>query len=306
MFAAMFGASSVVSVAVLVWSAMATPGSHRGPGTPAGRTVEVARIRAHFDSVLSELPAHRTAHLSASQRGERARLLATLRAYRDAGAFPHNYDFPDAPTPYFVDRKTGVLCAVAHLLEASGRRDIVDRVAAMDNNVWVPALAGDTAFTGWLNRSGLTLDEAARIQVPYMGGGPNPDVNGVVKGPPAYSVGSAIALGGALASSAWMTLGNADGHRKWSNVAGVVSSVVSLGVGLGAATDARAPRAFAPVTLAASGLTGWLATRGMLRHSRYSAAKRTARASGLTNPTLSPILPVPGGSGAGLSVRMTF
>ena len=40
---------------------------------------------------------------------------AELAAYRDRGLFPHNHDFGDAWTPYFVDHR-GVLCAVAHLL----------------------------------------------------------------------------------------------------------------------------------------------------------------------------------------------
>ena len=71
--------------------------------------------------------------------------------------------------PYFVDRKTGTLCAVGFLLASTGRADIVDRVAGVNNNVYVAELAGDTAFTAWLVEQGITLDEAARIQVPYWG-----------------------------------------------------------------------------------------------------------------------------------------
>lgn len=78
------------------------------------------------------------------------------------------YVFPGRAVPYFVDRKTGVLCAVAHLLESTGRRDVVDRVAALDNNIWVAQLAGDTAFRRWLDTHSLTSTEAARIQVPYQ------------------------------------------------------------------------------------------------------------------------------------------
>ena len=77
-------------------------------------------------------------------------LIATLDAYRDRGLFPRNYDFPGQLMPYFFDRKTGVLCAVAHLLESTGRRDIVDRVAQMNNDVWVAELAPDSAFGTWL------------------------------------------------------------------------------------------------------------------------------------------------------------
>ena len=154
------------------------PARHTSPtdvthGT--ARLMEVQRIRAHFDSVLAELPTHHDPALSAAQRSRRSALLLTLTAYRDAGSFPHNYDFPNQPTPYFVDRKTGVLCAVAHLLESTGRRDIVDRVAQTNNTAYVRELAADTAFVHWLDRQGLTLAEAAWIQIPYMGG-PQPDV----------------------------------------------------------------------------------------------------------------------------------
>jgi hypothetical protein len=146
------------------------------PATPrtGAERAEVQRIRVHFDSVLAELPGRDLSGLTPVQRRKRAVLVTTLQAYRDRGVFPHNYDFPGRAVPYFVDRRTGTLCAVAHLLESTGRRDIVDRVARSDNNVWVPQLARDTAFTAWLDANGLTLAEAARIQVPYVAPAPRP------------------------------------------------------------------------------------------------------------------------------------
>ena len=133
----------------------------------AAYAAEVVRIQAHFDSVLRELRTNAPADLSPAQRAARNAHIAELAAYRDRGLFPHNHDFGDAWTPYFVDHR-GVLCAVAHLLATSGRGDIVERVAKADNNVWVSKLAGDREFTRWLEASGLTLAEAARIQVPYV------------------------------------------------------------------------------------------------------------------------------------------
>ena len=127
----------------------------------------VHRIRTHFDSVLTGLGSRDLTALTQEQRARRASLMTTLRAYQARGVFPHNYDFPGQDVPYFVDRKTGTLCAVAHLLASTGRRDIVDRVARANNNVLVPQLAGDSAFTHWLSDNGITLDEAAFIQVPY-------------------------------------------------------------------------------------------------------------------------------------------
>lgn len=137
-------------------------------GKAQAYAAERVRIRAHFDSVLVELRAAPVAHLTAAQRAARADRIAELQRYRDRGVFPHNHDFADGWMPYFVDHR-GVRCAVAHLLDASGRGELVARVAQADNNVWVPQLAGDRAFEAWLDESGLTLAEAARIQVPYVG-----------------------------------------------------------------------------------------------------------------------------------------
>ena len=94
----------------------------------AARGAEIARIQRHFDSVLVELRAAPAARaLTADRRAAREARIAELRAYRDRGVFPHNHDFGRTPTPYFVDPETGVRCAVAHLLEASGRGDVVRR-----------------------------------------------------------------------------------------------------------------------------------------------------------------------------------
>lgn len=134
-------------------------------GNALART-EVQRIRRHFDSVVVELASRDVSTLSGLQRSNRAALTETLHAYRDRGLFPRNYEFAE-PTPYFIDRRTDVLCAVAHLMASTGHRSLVDRIAARDNNVWVADLAGDPDVEQWLEKQGITLAEAARIQVPY-------------------------------------------------------------------------------------------------------------------------------------------
>jgi hypothetical protein len=156
---------------ILVVAALGAAGALGPVDTSSSRAEarEVARIRSHFDSVLVELGNADVSRLDASQRAHRSTLVATLRGYRARGVFPHNYDFA-APTPYFIDRKTGTLCAVAFLMESTGRRAMVNRIAAADNNVWVAALEGDREVASWLSQNGLTLAEAARIQVPYVGG----------------------------------------------------------------------------------------------------------------------------------------
>src|SRR5258706_15912345 len=75
--------------------AKATP---HAASTTSVATGEVRRIRAHFDSVLAELAARDVGALTSAQRAERSRLIDTLRTYKAGGVFPHNYDFPGAPT----------------------------------------------------------------------------------------------------------------------------------------------------------------------------------------------------------------
>jgi hypothetical protein len=269
------------------------------PATPrtSAERAEVQRIRVHFDSVLAELPGRDLSALTPAQRRNRAGLVATLQAYRDRGVFPHNYDFPGQAVPYFVDRKTGTLCAVAHLLESTGRRDIVDRVARADNNVWVPQLAGDTAFAAWLDANGITLAEAARIQVPYEAG-PSP----------AIAVGVPIVIVSSAATTLWNGLGNRDGHNRFATIFGAVSGMAT--VGLGAAATSDGDEGIARVGLAAMALGG-VAT-GVAIHtavSRYRtdfAKREAAKKQTVARAVITPILPAPGKNGAGLAINVSF
>lgn len=269
------------------------------PAPTHSHAAEIARLRAHFDSVLAELPATMPAGLSSQQRARRAALLTTLRDYRDAGVFPRNYDFPGLAVPYFVDRETGVLCAVAHLVASTGRRDIVDRVARADNNILVPQLAGDSAFNGWLDRHGLTLADAARIQVPYMmlegTDQPSADRNG------ALTTGTSVALGGAAIASLLTARMNADGTSRLGNALGAIAGATALGMGAASlGSDAGSPTLGA-ATMIAGATSAWLSTRSIMRFRTASAAKRDA-----DRATVAPLLPVDGTSGAGVSVTLRF
>lgn len=273
----------------------------------AGQAVEVRRIRAHFDSVLTELAARDVRGLNDLQAANRGSLVETLRAYRDRGLFPHNYDFPGQPTPYFVDRQTGVLCAVGHLLASTGRRDLVDRVAQTDNNIWVPSLAGDTAFGAWLGEHGLTLAEAARIQVPYVEDG-SPVVNALGSRETAWNVGAGVAVGASAALSFWNARGNADGHRRLGTALGLTTGVLSLALGSAALSDGDAPPLVTTMTLAAGAVNTWLSTRGLLRHRRVIAQRREAerRLINVSSISVAPIIPMRGEQGAGLAVRIQY
>ena len=266
------------------------------------RAVEVRRIRAHFDSVLAELETRDVAALGASQRGNRRMLLATLRAYRDRGVFPHNYDFPGEAVPYFVDRGTGTLCAVGHLLASSGRRDIVDRVARTDNNVRVAQLAGDTAFTAWLDANGLMLAEAAWVQPKYE------ELPPVVATPNREHtpVALPVAMGASALAGAWNAFANANGQSSVATAIGFGSGLVAVGLGASYIGRESVPRAMSITTAAVGGLSVALSARSLHRHNVIAAAEReAARKSKVADATISPIIPV-GGSGAGVSVSLRF
>ena len=276
----------------------------------ADSPVEVARIRAHFDSVLTELAARDLSALTVAQRENRRALMTTLTAYRGRGVFPHNYDFPGEAVPYFVDRKTGTLCAVAHLLESTGRRDIVDRVARADNTVWVPALAGDVEFESWLAANGITLDEAARIQVPYVGPDPLPT--------PGYrdlESASTKALhrtapfigAGAIAAALWNAYGNTDGRHRSGAVLGLASGLATAGVGVAMLSRSDA----SPGAGAASALVGTIgvavASRVLFNRHRSLAAKRNAdKVHAEATTTVTPLVNAAHGGSAGLSVSIRF
>ena len=313
---------AVAALAALTIAAIAPAGSvrpaaahaaHAAHAAPAPGTIEnarareVSRIRSHFDSVLVELRSRDVASLPPAQRDRRAALLATLRAYRDRGEFPHNYDFPGESVPYFVDRGTGTLCAVAHLLESTGRRDIVDRVARTNNNVRVAELAGDSALARWLATNGLTLSEAARIQVPYVGD-PAPIVQPADAGvSSSYRTGAAIAIGGAAAASLWNAFANSDGHRRMGNLVGMTAGAAAIGLGAAGFGGRGAAPALGTASVVAGGLSAFLSTRGFLRHRSFVAAERAASRDRLAARTsLSPLIPVGSSKGAGVAVRIEF
>ena len=68
--------------------------------------------------------------------------------------------------PWFVDSE-GRRCAVAFLLDHTGRGDLTLAVRQECNHAWIAGLANNTALQDWLQEHGLTLAEAARIQGPH-------------------------------------------------------------------------------------------------------------------------------------------
>jgi hypothetical protein len=160
---------SVILVASASALLLSAASSHRAPQASARQLhlqAESARLRAHFDSVDQELRDRDVSRLTEAQRAMRNRLISWLRDYRNAGRFPENDKFADRSMPFFRDSH-GTLCAMAYLVDRSGRGDIVDHIAKTRNNAFIRELTDDQALVAWLETSGLTVDEAARIQPMY-------------------------------------------------------------------------------------------------------------------------------------------
>jgi len=128
------------------------------------RRLTAVRVQAHLRRTERALRAADTSHLDPECRRRRREALDALRAYRDRGRIPTNESTPGR-APQFVGAG-GVPCAVAALVLADGESALVDRVAAADNAVRIEDLEGGP-LVEWLDRTGLTQAEAARIQPAY-------------------------------------------------------------------------------------------------------------------------------------------
>lgn len=96
-------------------------------------------------------------------RAARKKQIAELRAYAERGEFAMNFQRRGLT---FVWRdEVGRLCAMAHLVNASGRADLVDRVAKEDNDLQLASVTEGDLYE-WMLRSGLTKEEIQLIQEP--------------------------------------------------------------------------------------------------------------------------------------------
>ncbi len=105
-----------------------------------------------------------TPALSASLKAARLDRLHALRAYADAGVFPHNHE-STTPVPLFIDSHD-TPCAVAFMILTSGDNgEQLGRAIAADNNrVLLPH--DDGRIASWAAANGFTLAELERIQEP--------------------------------------------------------------------------------------------------------------------------------------------
>jgi len=134
----------------------------------AADTMSPETIRVHRHLLGAEEGARRrdTRSLGPARNLVRQLLLSELARYRRALRYPRNRDFPGKAVPHFVD-EDGTRCAMAHLLEVGGQRELVRKIARERNHALVRELADDPTLATWLSAAGLSVAEAARIQPSY-------------------------------------------------------------------------------------------------------------------------------------------
>jgi hypothetical protein len=129
------------------------------------RREERRRVREHLLGAEG-MARRRRVPLDPLRTLTRALLLEELAVYRRRGRFPLNHERGSRARPEFVDPH-GTRCAVAHLMDISGQSELVRHVADTNNHGRVRELARLPELRAWLAASGLSLDEAARIQPSY-------------------------------------------------------------------------------------------------------------------------------------------
>jgi hypothetical protein len=125
---------------------------------------ERKRIKLHLMNVEQELKYADTSHLNEETKAQRRRMLELLNGYWKKEEFPTNTDH-NTRTPQIRDR-FGTPCAMAHLIKQSGHADLVNLLARQNNLVYIDDVK-DGPLISWLQRYGLSKQEAARIQPTY-------------------------------------------------------------------------------------------------------------------------------------------
>lgn len=273
---------------------------------------EVARVQEHLAGAERLLLDAGVASLSPLQRGARARNIQLLREYREHGVFPRNIDFAGRHEPYFVDDR-GVLCAMAYLIAASGRKDIVERVRSSRNNARIRELADDPALVAWLDESGLSLAEAGRIQPTY--GYSPPDM--VTERAPVSTQYAVASVGLGLTNLLTIVLNaprdGASLASPWIGALGALGGAAGLAVGAPRIQDGGAATVFGSLNMAVGTFAVMAGARNLYLNSRARRAGAQPRstasgstprvaAKGAARVSLAPTV----GSGTGMLLNLTF
>jgi hypothetical protein len=137
---------------------------------PPGAVAAEAADRATADPIPAQLRIMPRrvldrATVRAALAKARATNLAGFRVYQKKGVFPNN-TFKPGKLNVWLD-EDGNFCAAATIIKMSGMDDLVHKVAEQNNFIRL-ADVKQGPLMDWILTSGLTQDEIAAIQEPFM------------------------------------------------------------------------------------------------------------------------------------------
>src|SRR5690348_9851964 len=103
---------------------------------PTPRDAARVRVATHVGYVARRLRERDVSHLPRALRARRAALLDALDAYVTTGAFPDG-EAEHGLLPTFLDARTGVRCAVAHLVETSAGTALMTALDRDHHNAYI-------------------------------------------------------------------------------------------------------------------------------------------------------------------------
>lgn len=127
-------------------------------------TIEDERIRNHLRNTEITMKTKDCSQLTNELKKAREEKIKMLHEYWMAGNFPTNTKFPQRRLPHIKD-EFGVPCAMAYIIEQSGDKKLVKELEKI-NNVYIKDV-NEGPLIDWINKSGITKEEACQIQPNY-------------------------------------------------------------------------------------------------------------------------------------------
>ncbi len=127
--------------------------------------LERKRIKLHLMNTEQELRNADVSHLDYKLKENRAKMIQSLNQYWKKEEFPKNTTHK-VRIPQIKD-KDGTPCALAYMIENSGNCKLVSQLATQNNLVSVEDVH-EGPLLDWLKKSGITKQEAAKIQPTYQ------------------------------------------------------------------------------------------------------------------------------------------
>lgn len=166
MFRRLAALALAATLSTLATSTADARGFARPPeaGAPAIEPIEPARLMPRPERPPVIAPAVR-ARLKRVLASRRTKNIAAFRAYATRGVYPHNF-VADGALNVWIDEE-GHMCAAATMIFRSGARSLVRQVGRDANYIHLADVSTGPVMD-WILTSGLTQDEVATIQEPFM------------------------------------------------------------------------------------------------------------------------------------------